>query len=214
MDVIYKDENLLAINKPAGLLSIPDGYNKGLPNLKNILENEFPRVWTVHRLDKDTSGIILFALTPDAHKNLSCQFQNRQIEKIYIALVMGVVDDDDLVIDVPLKINADRKHRTVPDYNQGKPALTLVQVITRNKTNTLVKAEPKTGYLHQIRSHLLYIGHPVLNDSLYTVKKPHSTPLLGSGRLMLHALQITFRHPASGSLVTLKTELPPEFLTT
>lgn len=211
MEILYRDEAIIAVNKPAGLLSIPDGYNKSLPNLKALLDAEFTKVWTVHRLDKETSGVMVFALAAESHRALSIQFEKRQIQKTYLALAEGLFSTASFVIDVPLCVNADRKHRTVPDPVRGKPAFTRIDVVEQHEHYALVKAFPKTGYLHQIRSHLSHIAHPVVNDSLYgATGLPPECPLRAE-RLMLHALEISFVHPTLHEQMTLSAPVPCEF---
>lgn len=199
-----------SINRLA-FLPIPDGYHRELPNLKDLLNQDFKRVWTVHRLDKGTSGLVIFALTPLAHQNLSIQFEKRKIQKTYLALIQGVLPKDTLIIDTPLVINGDRRHRTVPNLLCGKPALTE---IIKKKTSpyfTLVTAEPKTGYLHQIRAHLSFIGHPIVNDFLYGFKSLTNQYEFKVSRLMLHALSISLKHPFSEAEIVFESPIPEEF---
>lgn len=211
ISILYRDDYILAVNKPSGLLSIPDGYHKEIPNLKKLLESDIPRVWTVHRLDKETSGIVLFALNADAHRNLSLQFEKRLVKKTYLALVTGALPNDSMNIDIPLKVNGDRRHRTVPDFSEGKTAQTDIERIKTYQFFTLVKAYPKTGYPHQIRAHLQHVGHPIINDILYGFTPlPNDCGLIVT-RLMLHALCISFEHPDSGKQMLLQAPEPEEF---
>jgi RluA family pseudouridine synthase len=209
--VLYQDEHILVVNKPPGLLTIPDGYHRELPDLKDLLTSGFKRVWTVHRLDKCTSGIVIFALTPLAHRNLCIQFEKRSLHKTYLALIQGVLPKDTLIIDTPLKINGDRRHRTVPNLLSGKPALTEIVKQKTSPCFTLITAEPKTGYLHQIRAHLSYIGHPIVNDFLYGFKSLPDQCDFPAARLMLHALSISLKHPFSEAEMVFESPIPEEF---
>lgn len=208
--VIYQDDAILAVHKPAGLLTIQDGYDATLPCLKNILQAEFGDIWTVHRLDKETSGVVLFARSSDAHKNLNIQFDARQVHKTYHALITGHPTWNEVIIDSRLKVNGDRKHRTIVDPENGKPAVTRVTVNVQFLQNTLVIARPDTGYTHQIRSHLASIGHPIIGDKLYHSLLDNS-PAADAPRLMLHAFEIEFRHPKTHMLLKFNTPYPGDF---
>jgi tRNA pseudouridine32 synthase / 23S rRNA pseudouridine746 synthase len=209
--IMYEDKKIIAINKPEGLLTIPDGYQKNLPNLFNILKLFIPNLWIVHRLDKLTSGIVLFAKDPFVHKDLNFQFENRSIGKKYIAVTHGFPCWEEKLIDLPLRINGDRRHRTVIDEARGKPARTKVTIIEKNERCSLLSIFPKTGYTHQIRCHLSSIGHLVLGDDLYRYfqfkdqKNTHKYP-----RLFLHAESITFRLTGE-SPQTIRANLPKSF---
>jgi len=211
MDLLYCDDQILAINKPAGVLTIPDGYDKSLPNLKQLLDIEYGNVWTVHRLDKETSGVVLFALSAAAHKSLSIQFEKREIKKTYLALVQGTPQKEMFVIDEPLKVNGDRSHRTVPDHVNGKKALTNVKIITRFESYTLIEASPETGYTHQIRSHLFFAGIPIVNDTLYCANSRIIVSSSVPDRLMLHAKSISFWHPVLCESLTIEAPTPIAF---
>lgn len=211
MEFLYRDDQIIAVNKPAGLLTIPDGYIKDQPNLKNLLESHFQKVMTVHRLDKETSGVLLFALTAEAHRDLSIQFETRKVLKNYLALASGVLSDEPMEIDVPLRVNGDRKHRTIASTDMGKPAITKIEVLSQYEFYTLLRVVPKTGYIHQIRAHLSYIGHPIVNDRLYGRTKLPTTCPFQSDRLMLHAFNINFLHPTSHESMIIEAPTPCEF---
>lgn len=165
--IIYEDRELIAINKPTGILSIPDGYNPKLCNLRDLLIRDYGSIFVVHRLDKETSGVIIFAKNKYTHSYLNNQFQNRKIRKIYMAIVHGAPMWDKRKIKFSLKLNGDRYHRTIVDKNKGKKAHTSVQVICKSNTISFLQILPETGYRHQIRSQLAAIGHPILGDKLY-----------------------------------------------
>ncbi len=208
--IIYQDDAIIAVHKPSGLLTIQDGYDAGIPCLKNLIRAEFGNIWVVHRLDKETSGVILFARTPEAHKDLNAQFEARSIHKAYHALITGYPTWSETIIDSRLKVNGDRKHRTTINPTDGKPALTRVSVQHQFSSGSLVIARPETGYTHQIRAHLASIGHPILGDKLY-----HSlldnTPDFPAPRLMLHAFEINFLHPTTHMFVKFNDPYPPDF---
>jgi len=215
VQILYQDAEILVIDKPAGILSIADGYKKDLPHLRTLLEPEFGRLWIVHRLDKETSGVMLLARTVEAHKTLCEQFTIHSIQKEYIALVSGSCPQN-FVENTPLKVDGDRKHRTVVDNQKGKPAFTGFQTLENFRNGvSFVAAKPKTGFTHQIRCHLLHAGYPILGDQLYsTAESKNLTMTLGIERLALHAREITFYHPNRHQLVTLNTPIPQIFLET
>jgi RluA family pseudouridine synthase len=208
LEVLYQDPYFVAVEKPSGLLTIPDGYDHSLPNLRSLLTDQHGRVWTVHRLDKDTSGIVVFALTAEVHRALSMLFEDRKVQKEYKAFILGSLPLSQMTIDLPLRVDGDRNHRTIVDESNGKPATTIVHSLDTQNNYSLITAFPKTGYTHQIRAHLSAIGHPVLNDSLYgkTIAFP---PGIGT-RLMLHASKLSFHHPILNTKVEIDSPLPAE----
>ena len=213
MEILFEDDSILVINKPPGLLSIRDGYIKDLPTVKSLLEADFGRCFMVHRLDKDTSGIMLVARTQNAHRKLNLDFQNRQIYKIYHAILSRIPEQNEFMIDLPLRINGDRKHRTVVDVINGKPANTLISIIETYQNNALVMAKPFTGYTHQIRSHLSFSGYTILGDKLYGSPRKvlEETNGIQIERTALHAFQISFAHPETNNPLTLTAGYPPDF---
>jgi tRNA pseudouridine32 synthase / 23S rRNA pseudouridine746 synthase len=208
--LVYQDDFLLAVNKPSGLRTIPDGYNFSLPYLSGLLEEHFGRVWVVHRLDKETSGILLLGRNPDIHRHLNGQFDRREISKTYHTLVAGIPSWQRKQIDLPLKVNGDRKHRTVVDEKHGKPAISDVEVLAQYALCTLLAVRPASGYTHQIRAHLSAVGFPILYDSLYRRPSHPRFPDTPS-RLALHALDIKFNHPHTGNAIRLTAPYPPDF---
>jgi tRNA pseudouridine32 synthase / 23S rRNA pseudouridine746 synthase len=209
--LVYQDEFILAVNKPSGLRTIPDGYDSSLPFLSGMLEEQFGRVWVVHRLDKETSGILLLARNPDVHRHINGQFDRREIVKLYHALVAGRPPWQRKQIDLPLKVDGDRKHRTVVDELRGNPATSDVVVLAQHQSGALLAVRPKSGYTHQIRAHLSAVGFPILYDTLY--RRPSHPPFPGTPtRLALHALEIEFNHPHTGIAQRLTAAYPPDFL--
>ena len=165
--VLFDDGNIIVLNKPSGLLSIPDGYDSAQPNLKLALEQEFGRIWVVHRLDKLTSGVILYAKNADAHRALNEQFSRHIPSKNYRAISYGFPVWAEKIIKIPLKVNGDRTHRTVPDEMQGKQAISRVVLRRKYDRHCALDIFPKTGLTHQIRAHLSTCGLPIVGDPLY-----------------------------------------------
>lgn len=222
--LLFCDQVLLAINKPAGLLSLPDGYDLAIPHAANLLEPRFGSLWVVHRLDRHASGVLLLARSADAHRELNRQFEGRRVVKLYHALVVGDPAWQVRTIRLPLRIDGDRLHRTVIDIRNGKPASTHFRVMERFGRYTLVEASPHTGRRHQIRAHLAAAGHPIIADGLYgdgrglylSELKPgfqagrsEECPLLG--RLGLHAWSLTFEHPLQRFPMVIEAPYPKDF---
>lgn len=221
--VLWEDATLLAVNKPPGLLTIRDGYNASLPYLSQRLEEEYGRVWVVHRLDKDTSGVIVFARNPETHSELNRQFAQRETRKIYHALVVGMPEWETLPVSLPLRVNGDRRHRTVIDHQHGKSASTDLRILQQLGPYALVAAQPNSGYTHQIRAHLAALGLPLLADPLYKSLVPETqlqieaerqARKLPISRTALHAYQIAFSHPQSGEALEIEATYPPDFAAT
>jgi RluA family pseudouridine synthase len=212
--ILWEDESLLVINKPPGLLTLPDGHDPDLPHVKAVLEPQYGQLWIVHRLDRETSGVLLLARGAESHRALNSQFESRQVKKVYHALVKGTPDWKERQVDLPLLPDADRNHRTLVDHRQGKPARTQLRVLESYRRYSLVEALPETGRTHQIRVHLLSTGHPIACDQMYGDGEPvflsevkanyrpgkgEERPLLA--RLGLHAWELRLQHPVSGEAV-------------
>lgn len=209
--VIYVDEHLLVINKPSGLRVLPDGYHPEIEHVRSVLEPHFGRLWIVHRLDKETSGVCLLARTAEAHRALNLQFDRHSVEKIYHALVSGNPAWEAKTIDFPLRVNGDRRHRTVVDFERGKAAITLCERLEVFEGCSLLSVKPKTGRTHQIRAHLAHLGHPILGDSLYGVSTfAYSLPF-SVERLALHAYAISIDHPQNGKRLGWNAAYPDDF---
>lgn len=221
---IYADESFVVLNKRSGLLIAADRYNPDEPRLDLIAEKEFGKLFAVHRIDKDTSGLIIYARTPEAQKELSMQFEKRVVHKTYHALVYGHPMWDTLKVDLPLLPDGDARHRTVVDKRIGKPSVTDFRLIGNCGPFSWVEAKPLTGRTHQIRVHLAANGFSIVCDPLYggnqkpvrlsEIKKrwngdeEEERPLLK--RLALHAYKIEFKHPSTGEMVSFTAAYPKD----
>ena len=207
MQILHQDNSIVAVNKPAGLSVLAEGWDQNAPYLVKTLEEEFERVWTIHRIDKVTSGILLFALTAEAHRSLSIQFETHEVEKSYHALVNGIPNWDEKVTRFPLRVNVGHRHRTVVDDRNGVASETRFRLLERYQASALLEASPRTGRTHQIRVHAYALGHPLLGDVLYSA--PESEVI---ARTALHANSLTFTHPETGKRMTLQADYPMDFV--
>jgi len=204
ISILYEDEDIVAADKPEGLAAIPERRPQSASLVELLQAQRGERLYIVHRIDKETSGLILFARNAEAHRRLNRQFEKRCVEKTYLALVHGRLANDDGVIDAPLRQCG--SGRVAVDPQRGKPSVTEFRVVERFATTTLVEARPRTGRRHQIRVHFYHLGHPILGDPLYGDK----TQQAGYPRLMLHAQTIKLQLP-SGQNKTLESPLPKSF---
>ena len=213
LDIVYEDEYLIVLNKPSGLVVHPAVGNpnhtlvNGLLYHFDTLGSDSIRPGIVHRLDKDTSGLMLVAKNDEIHDKLSSMIKNKQVERIYLALVWGVVKHEKGKIDAPIGRDPfDRQKYTVTDIN-SKESVTNFNVIERYKEATLLRLKLETGRTHQIRVHMNYIGHPIVNDPVYGRRKILDQEF---GQ-MLHSESIKFIHPVTKKELSFKTEPPEEF---
>ena len=195
--VIFEDKNVLVLDKPTGLLSVAKGEFCAEPTLEDF-------GFVVHRLDRDTSGVIILAKNPETKKNLSKQFQDRKAHKTYYAIVEGVPKLNEALIDLPIARNLNRPTTFKVDAN-GKEAKTFYKVIKHNEEYSLLELKPITGRTHQLRVHLKYIGTPILGDRVYGTAKADSNE-----RLFLHASELEITIP-DGDRRVFKSPLPEEF---
>ena len=207
MQTYYVDEHILVINKPAGLPVLPDGWEKDAPYLVKMLEKDYGKIFIVHRLDKTTSGVMVFARTTEAHRSLNIQFEDREAEKVYHAIVEGEPKWSEKVAKFPLRADVGKKHRTAVDDKNGKPSETRFRILKRYQSSALVEAQPMTGRTHQIRVHAYALGHPLLGDVLYGASE---TDLIH--RPALHANSLTITHPERKERLTFKAERPEDFV--
>lgn len=214
--ILFEDEYLIAINKPAGLLSIEDGYDTKKINLRSILRDTYGAIWAVHRLDKYTSGVIIFAKDKNSHRKLNSSFSMRGTTKNYRGIINGVPIWNSYEISLPLRIDGDKKHRTIVDISNGKSAFTSFITLSSQGNYSYLDIFPRTGLTHQIRAHLSAIGFPILGDALYWrcckfTKNMDFTPSHHYERYFLHAYSLKFAHPISNDLMTITTPLPISF---
>lgn len=207
MQVLYQDASVLVINKPANLSVLPEGWEKDASFLVKILEEKYEKIWVVHRIDKITSGVIVFALTAEAHRSLNIQFEKHEVEKVYHALVNGLPKWEEKTTKFPLRVNVGHRHRTVVDDRRGVRSETRFKLLERYQAAALVEASPMTGRTHQIRVHAYALGHPLLGDVLYSAPE---TNLIE--RPALHAYALTLRHPETGKSLTFQADYPNDFM--
>ncbi len=235
IEVLYEDDHLVAVNKPAGLRVIPDSFNAALPNLLTMLESRYRKalgqegqqLWVVHRIDMHTSGVVIFARTPEMHRHLNQMFEHGEVQKTYWAVVRGHVQPREGRIDFPMAPHPSRSRMMIIS-EKGKPARTDYRVLEEFEHFTLVEVYPRTGRTHQIRVHFQAIGNPLAIDPIYAktlsidisnlkrdvVRKRHSldeTPPALMQRLTLHALRLSFTHPLTGKSFEVEAALPKDF---
>ena len=206
MQIIHSDDHILIINKPAGLPVLPDGWEPDAPYLVKMLEEERGKIWVVHRLDKFTSGVMVFAKNAEAHRSLNIQFEKHEIEKVYRAIMVGNPPWQEKITKFPLRANVGHKHRTMVDNKNGVRSETQLKVLNRNQDYALIEARPMTGRTHQIRVHAYALGYPLLGDILYSAPE---TDLIA--RPALHAYSLSFNHPVSNERVTFIAPYPADF---
>jgi RluA family pseudouridine synthase len=206
MKIVYKDTHLIVVDKPAGLSVLPDGWEKNSEYLVKVLEEELGKVFIVHRLDKITSGVIVFARDAETHRTLNIQFENHDAQKIYHTLVEGNPKWEEKVAKHPLRADVGHKHRTMVDNKNGKPSETRFRVIKRYPESALVEAKPMTGRTHQIRVHAYALGHPLVGDILYGAQEIYGIP-----RPMLHAQSLSFIHPVTNERMKFSAPHPADF---
>jgi len=225
VSILFEDEQLIVVNKPANYLTIPDRFAADQANLLTYLKQKHAEVFVVHRLDRETSGIICFAKTAEAHKSLSQQFENRSVKKIYQVLVEGKVHQNEGRIDLPIAPSKSKAGKMVI-AKRGKASVTEYQILEEFKQYTLLAADIKTGRTHQIRVHFEAIGYPLAVDAIYGRKaafllsqvklkkyRPNrleeERPLMN--RTSLHAFELNFEHPIKQDPLTFQAPLPKDF---
>ena len=204
LDILHADHEILIVNKPAGLLSVP---GKG-PELADCLiariQDVFPQALLIHRLDRDTSGVMVFALTPHAQRHIGLQFEKRQTKKTYVARVAGRLEPKTGTVDLPLIVDWPNRPKQMVCHVTGKSAHTDWRVLKASDGESRVRMFPKTGRSHQLRVHMLALGHPILGDPFYAegaARDDHA-------RLMLHSEELRLRHPDGGEGVRFRAKAP------
>ncbi|MQQ08108.1 RluA family pseudouridine synthase [Epibacterium sp. SM1979] len=194
LDILHHDAEILVVNKPAGLLSVPGRGEHLADCLIARIQAVFPEALLVHRLDRDTSGVMVFGLTAHAQRHLSMQFEKRTTKKTYVARLAGCLEPRSGTVDLPLIVDWPNRPRQMVCHETGKPAITDWKVVKYGEDETRVRLTPKTGRSHQLRVHMLSLGHPILGDPLYA-----SDAALEHPRMMLHSEELRIKHPDSGA---------------
>ncbi|MFQ3211427.1 pseudouridine synthase [Candidatus Njordibacter sp. Uisw_039] len=198
--ILYADDDIVVADKPSGLLSVPGKNPLNKDCLITRMQQQYPDVRIVHRLDMDTSGVMVLARGKANLSALSRQFQERQTQKEYLAWVYGVLQDDEGEINLPLRCDWPNRPKQIVDHDLGKPSVTHFEVLKRKPATlqTKVLLKPVTGRSHQLRVHMAELGHPISGCEFYA----HSEALEQAGRLQLHAWKLSFIHPSTGALLT------------
>ncbi len=222
--ILYIDDDIIVIDKAAGLLSVPDRFNKFLPDANSLLSREYGEIYTVHRLDKDTGGAMIFARNAESHKNLNEQFEGRLIKKIYHAIVSGKLSKNEIAIDIPLLTDPSGRGGVIPSA-RGKASLTELRVVEQYRIAALIECNLVTGRQHQLRAHVAAIGHPLLVDphygtsdafylsmlkKNYKIHKEHKEePIIN--RITMQSKIIEFAHPRTGESIRFESDYPKDF---
>lgn len=201
--ILHADHEIVVLNKPSGLLSVPGKGPELADCLLSRLQAVYPDALLVHRLDRDTSGVMVFALTAHAQRHLGLQFEKRQVRKTYVARVAGEMTDPKGEVDLPLAVDWPNRPKQHVDHENGRPAQTEWKVLKRGNGETRVRLFPKTGRSHQLRVHMLALGHPVLGDPFYATGPARDHP-----RLMLHSENLRLRHPDGGKGLNFRAPAP------
>ncbi len=225
IEILHEDDALVVVNKPPGLLTLPDRFAAAKPSVLGFLNKKYGKIFTVHRLDRETSGLLVFAKNEEAHRLLSIAFEKREVDKIYLALLEGSTHTDEGEIDKPIGDHPSQAGKMAIS-SAGKPSLTLWRVAERFRNFTLVEAKIMTGRTHQIRVHFQAIGYPLAVDSLYGRRaeiflhdiKPRGVKMGKEGegrplmsRTTLHAARLSFDHPATGERLTVEAPMHKDF---
>jgi len=203
LEILHEDHEIVVVNKPSGLLSVPGRGEHLTDCLISRVQAVFPQALLVHRLDRDTSGVMVFGLTPHAQRSLSMQFEKRTSKKSYIARVDGRIAEKTGTVDLPLIVDWPNRPRQMVDHENGKEAITNWRVLKASDAETRVRLTPKTGRSHQLRVHMLALGHVILGDPLYATGAAADHP-----RLMLHSEELRINHPESGKGMSFRAKTP------
>ncbi|MEI5640756.1 MULTISPECIES: bifunctional tRNA pseudouridine(32) synthase/23S rRNA pseudouridine(746) synthase RluA [unclassified Pseudoalteromonas] len=204
LDILYQDEDILVLNKPSGLLTVPGKDPKHWDSAIARVNYVYPNAKIVHRLDMATSGVLCLAMHKQAHRDLSIQFQDRLTKKGYVARVAGRLAPATGSVDLPLICDWPNRPKQMVCHETGKPSLTHYEVIAYEDAATRVKLTPITGRSHQLRVHMLSLGHAILGDRLYAT----GSALAAASRLQLHAEWLQITHPTSGASMTFTAPVP------
>ncbi len=205
LEIIYSDNFLLAVSKPPGLLSVPGRGEDKADSLASRVQTEYADALVAHRLDRDTSGLVLFPRGAEMHRRLSLMFEKREMQKSYVAVVMGKLVLPQGMVDLPLMVDWPNRPRHFVEATRGKPSQTRYQVLSYDPASNTsrVALEPITGRTHQLRVHMQALGHPIVGDTLYGGNDDGQAK-----RLLLHAHTLAFTHPVTGKPLNLVAPLP------
>lgn len=203
LDILHEDHEIVVVNKPSGLLSVPGRGEHLADCLLTRVQAVFPQALLIHRLDRDTSGVMIFGLSPHAQRNLSMQFEKRTTKKTYVARVHGRLEPKTGTVDLPLIVDWPNRPRQMVCHETGKQAITDYRVLKANDDESRVRLTPKTGRSHQLRVHMLALGHVILGDPLYAEGAAADHP-----RLMLHSEELRANHPESGKGMGFRAKAP------
>ena len=203
LDILHDDHELLLVNKPSGLLSVPGKGAHLADCLTARVQAVFPEALLVHRLDRDTSGVMVFAKSPHAQRHLGLQFEKRATKKTYIARIFGRLEPKTGTVDLPLIVDWPNRPLQKVCHETGKVAVTDWRVVRASDDETRVRLMPKTGRSHQLRVHMLAMGHPILGDPFYASGAARDHP-----RLMLHSETLQLRHPDGGAGLRITAKAP------
>ena len=204
LDILYIDEDVLVVNKPSGLLSVPGKELKHWDSLELRVKAQYANSLLVHRLDMDTSGVIIFALNKSSQRSLNLQFEQRVVKKIYEARVFGNINKNNGSIDLPLIVDWPNRPLQKVDIKEGRDALTHWHVLKRERNATRVRLMPESGRTHQLRVHMMSIGHAILGDRFYG----NAIEINLAKDLQLHAKKLMVNHPKSGKSLELISKVP------
>lgn len=203
LDVLHDDHEIIVVNKPVGLLSVPGKGEHLADCMLARVQDAYPQALLVHRLDRDTSGVMIFALTPHAQRHLGLQFEKRQTKKSYVARVWGRLEPKTGEVDLPLIVDWPNRPLQKVCHETGRAAFTEWRVQRYGTDETRVRLSPMTGRSHQLRVHMLALGHPILGDPLYA-----TGAAADFFRLMLHSEELRLRHPDGGAGMKFRAKAP------
>lgn len=202
--ILHADDELLFVDKPAGLLSVPGRHPANRDSVISRIHEQYPEARIVHRLDMATSGVMVLALSDQSHRELSRQFEQRQVSKTYEACVYGLPEATEDCIDLPISCDWPNRPRQQIDPVNGKPALTRYRLLESDGRRSRLELRPVTGRSHQLRIHLAAIGHPILGCEFYA----HDEARRMAERLLLHATQLVVSHPTKGEIIEINCPVP------
>lgn len=204
LEILHVDEDIIVLNKQSGLLSVEGRPENHKDCLVNRVKEKYPSATVVHRLDRDTSGVVVMALHLDSHRHISKQFEKRETSKTYIARLEGLVTEDRGTINLPLIVDWPNRPRQKVCHTEGREAITHFEVLGRKDNTTRVAFYPVTGRSHQLRVHALELGHPILGDTIYATEEGQTS----ADRLQLHAATLKIRHPITEETIVFEAPIP------